>query len=178
MSGSVPVSRYTVDDLDRLPDDGNRYEVVDGGLLVTPAPGTRHQRAVGRLFVLLNGACRPDQEVLPAPVNFVIGPLDVPQPDLIVASVASISERGVEGQALLVVEVLSPTTRITDTTVKVAKYAEAGVAWYWIVDPDEPSLTVLRLTSGGYEEEAVVRGEEPYRAELPMLVTVAPASLV
>lgn len=169
---------YAVDNLDELPDDGNRYEIVDGSLLVTPAPGTRHQRVVRRLLVLLDGACRPGQEVFDAPINFVIGPVDIPQPDLIVADREHISDRGVEGTALLVVEVASPRTKTADRTLKRAKYAEAGVPVYWIVDPDEPSLAVLRLVSGSYVDEVVVRGDESYTAEWPLLVTVVPGALV
>ena len=172
-----PQDAYAFADLEHLPDDGLRYEIVDGSLLVTPAPGTRHQRVVRRLLVLLDAACASGQEVFTAPVNFVISPTDVPQPDLIVAGRGHISDRGVEGTALLVVEVLSDRTMTADRTVKAAKYAQAGVPSYWIVDPDEPSVTALSLAGDVYVEDAVVRGNEPYRAQRPFPVTVVPAQL-
>lgn len=169
---------WTIDDLDHLPDDGNRYELLDGSLLVTPAPNTRHQRAVARLHLLLAAACPSGQEVFFAPVDFVIGRLDVPQPDLILAEADHVSLRGIEGHALLVVEVVSPRTRTADRTLKRAKYAEARVPWYWIVHADEPSVTILRLEDDHYAEEAVVGSSERYDVTAPLAVTIAPADLV
>lgn len=113
-----------------------------------------------------------------APVDFVIGHLDVPQPDLILAEAANISLRGIEGRALLVVEVLSPRTRTTDRTLKRAKYAEARVPWYWIVDPDAASVAILALDGDHYAEHHVVGADERYAVTAPLAVTIAPADLL
>ena len=76
------------------------------------------------------------------------------------------------------VEVLSSSTRRIDLGTKRLAYQDAGVPAYWLVDPDIPSVTVLRLAGGSYLEEAVVTGEEAYDADFPYPVTVVPARLV
>src|SRR5439155_27378598 len=87
---SVPVAlpwgrSLTVEDVDALPDDGHRYELLDGTLLVTPAPATIHQRIVLRLAALLLAAKGPEHDVLPAPTDWVVSPSTKFQPDVIVA---------------------------------------------------------------------------------------------
>ncbi len=89
----------------------------------------------------------------------------------------AIGARAIERPPLLVVEVLSPSGRGRDLSGKCRIYAEGGAAWYWVVDPDEPSLTVLRLVGDAYEEEARVTGSEAYETEQPFPVRVAPAEL-
>ena len=90
---------------------------------------------------------------------------------------AAIDENPFRGIPLLAVEVLSPSTRAWDLGLKRLKYAEAGLGWFWVVDVDDRTLTVLRLVDGGYEEEAVVRGDEPYEAPPPLHVKLAPGDL-
>ena len=168
----------TVDDLERLPDDGHRYELVDGTLIVTPAPATAHQRCVVRLVVLLAAAAGPDLEVLVAPYDWVVGPATLFQPDVLVARRADLGPKRLERPPVLAVEVLSPSTRRVDVATKRLAYADAGVPHYWLVDPDGPSLTALRLGGGSYVEEASVAGAEGWTAGSPVPVTVVPAALV
>lgn len=168
-----------LEDLDATPDDGNRYEILDNAIVMTPPPNPGHQTVVTRLLVLLHpltGAA--GLEVMPAPVGWRVGPGQVPEPDLIVAPTGSITHRAVEGPPVLVVEVLSPSGRGRDLYEKRRIYAAGRAAWYWIVDPDEPSLTVLRLAGQGYEEVARVTGSEPYAASEPVQVRVVAADLV
>ncbi|MGH9067666.1 MAG: Uma2 family endonuclease [Acidimicrobiales bacterium] len=168
-----------LEDLFATPEDGNRYEVLDGALVMTPPPGTDHQGVVLELAVVLLRAARPlGFRVLPAPVAWRIGPGQVPEPDLVVAAPEVITKRAVEGPPVLVVEVLSPTGRDRDLSEKRRIYARGGAPTYWIVDPAEPSLTVLRLAGDHYDEEATVVGASAYLTEDPFPVRVVPADLL
>ena len=168
----------TEDDLGALPDDGHRYEILDGSLLVTPAPNLRHQRCVTRLVVLLEGARLPGHEVLTAPFDVRLSRITVLQPDLLVAHKADFTPARLEGPPILAVEVLSPSTRRIDSSLKRLAYEAAGVPAYWLVDPDAPSLTVLELDAGRYVERATVTGKEPFHATVPFPVTVIPRRLL
>ena len=168
-----------LEDLYNTPDDGNRYEILDGALLMTPAPGAEHQDAVGSLLELLREPARQlGFKALPAPMAWRIGPGNVPEPDVVVASKDLISSRAIEGPPVLVIEVLSPSGRARDLYEKRRIYAEGGAGWYWIVDPIEPSLTVLRLAAAGYVDEAYVVGDEAYETREPLSVRVVPADLL
>lgn len=182
---SRPVGdRYTVDDLDRLPDDGLRYELLDGMLVVSPAPILWHQEAVFSLAVLLRAACPRALHVLVAPVDWRPSRTTNLQPDVVVARRSDLL--AVEGlknlvaPPVLAVEVLSPSTRHLDRISKLAIYQGAGVPSYWLVDPSptDPSLQVLELRDGHYVEVAHVHGDEEWTAERPFPVTVRPSALV
>jgi len=171
-------SPLTYDDLQGMPDDGHRYELVDGVLLVTPAPGTIHQTCVVSLVALLHAARDRDHSVLVAPYDYRVRSTTVLQPDLLVARRADLGERMLERVPLLVVEVHSPSTRLADLGTKRLAYESAGVPCYWMVDPDQPRLTVLSLSDGRYVEEASVAGDQPYEASYPFTMTVVPSRLV
>ena len=102
----------------------------------------------------------------------------IPEPNLIVAAPAVLTDRAVEGAPLLVVEVLSSSGRNRDLFEKRRVYADGRAGEYWIVDPDVPSLTVLRLAGDGYDEVAVVAGENAYETTEPFAVRVVPADIV
>ncbi len=137
--------RWDRHELEALPDDGNRYELIDGVLVVSPAPRWRHQRVSFRLGQVL-GACVPDGlEVLAAPFDVILGDDSVLQPDLLVARVEALAERGLVGPPLLAIEILSPGTASIDRHVKKDRLRRAGCPHYWIVDPDEPSITAWHL---------------------------------
>jgi Uma2 family endonuclease len=177
--GMVSGRALDLEDLDATPDDGNRYEVLDGAIVMTPPSGTSHQGVSAELLVLLHAAVRPlGLRVYSAPVAWRIGPGQVPEPDLIVATPDLVTDRAVEGPPVLVVEVLSPTGRGRDLHEKRRIYAEGRAAWYWIVDPAGPSLTLLRLVGEAYEEQARVMGAQAYEAAEPFPVRVVPAELV
>lgn len=170
----------TVQDVWDIPDDGHRYELLEGVLIVTPAPGAGHQMCAARLWSLLDAARGPDDLVLLAPFDWVAGPQTLLQPDILVArraDVAATGDKRLERPPLLVVEVASLSTRMVDRGTKRLAFQAAGVPAYWLVEPDEPSLTVLRLRDGAYVEEARVTGEEAYRATEPFDVTVVPSRL-
>jgi len=119
----------------------------------------------------------PDLEVFVAPLDFRPTRRRSVQPDVLVTRRVDVGPKNLERPPLLVVEVLSPTTRAKDALLKRHVYEAAGVPTYWLVDPDEPSLTVLELRDGRYEEVAVVRGDERYAATRPYAVDVVPNAL-
>ena len=164
-------------ELDRMPDDGHRYELVDGALLVTPAPAHIHQRVVSNLVVLLKSACPPELEALVAPFDVVLSADTVLQPDLLVAARADFTKRDLPMAPLLAVEVLSPSARRIDLMLKFSRFEAAGCAAYWVVDPDTPSLIAWELRDGAYTQVAKVTGTEPARLTSPFDVAVVPADL-
>lgn len=148
------------EDYARIPADGKRHEILDGELYVTPAPTPQHQRLSKRLQRRLEDHFegRGLGEVFNAPIDMILGQHDIAQPDiLVVADPAQVSGRGIEGAPLLIVEVLSPSTRAQDRGIKLRRYANLGVAHYWILDPDAESLECLRLEVGAYRPVADVR---------------------
>ncbi len=150
------------DDLAGMPeDDGLIREILDGELIVTPAPSPRHQRVSKRLQRQLERYFEPRGigEVFNAPVDTILGPHDVVEPDLLlVTSPATVSDRAIEGPPTLVVEILSPSTAARDRNLKRRRYAAAGVTHYWLVDIDVRRIECLRLTAGGYVPAAEARG--------------------
>jgi Uma2 family endonuclease len=172
---NMPLTRA---DLDRLPDDGRRYELIDGVLLVSPAPAIRHQIVAGNLSDLLRRACPPDRLALFAPVDVVLGTDTVLQPDLVVAAKEDFGEQDLPVAPLLAVEVLSPSTRRIDVMLKFSRYESAGCPAYWVVDPDTPSLIAWELQDGAYVQVAKATGDEAVRLTSPYEVTVVPADLI
>lgn len=151
--------RYRVDDLYNFPEDGKRYEIVQGELLVTPAPTGGHQSIVTDLVIRLGVYLRANR----AASRVMVGPADIiydeqtwVQPDLFVAPDHEITNdwRACRN-LLLVVEVVSPSSVRGDRVEKRRAYLEHGVATYWVVDPDarvveewHPGSEVPQLISG------------------------------
>lgn len=132
---------WTVEMVRALPDDGNRYEVVGGELLVTPAPSWRHQRALGRLYRALDQYLREHSlgEAIFAPADIEFDERNLVEPDLFVVPLVqgAVPRDWLEvGRLLLAVEVLSPTTARRDRFIKRRLYQAQGVPEYWIVDLD------------------------------------------
>lgn len=169
----------SVAEFEALPDDGNRYELIDGTVYVTPPPAWAHQVALGELHVVLHRAAPPGVAVVETP-GYHAGPLSILIPDLVVARHPAPGEKYVTEPPLLLVEALSPSTRRHDRVRKLRVYERAGAAAYWILDPDpaDPSLLVFARVGGRLTEQAQVRGSEPYAATAPFAVTVVPADLV
>lgn len=168
----------TRDDLDAMPDDGHRYELLDGILVVSPAPRRIHQRASFRLSVLLDSALPADLEILPAPFDVALADDTVMQPDLVVARIEDLTERDLPTAPVLAVEVLSPSSRGIDLLLKKDRLERAGCARYWVVDPEEPSITAWALTDGAYRQVARAVGDETFELAEPFDVCMVPAELV
>src|SRR4051794_29074029 len=175
----LPQSRpLTRSDLDALPDDGHRYELIDGVLIVTPAPSWQHQTIVGEIHVLLHAACPAHLQVLLAPFDVVLALNTVVQPDLLVARRSDLTLRDLPTAPVLAVEVLSPSTRLIDLSLKRARYERSGVPAYWVVDPERPSITAFDLCDGVYAETAAVVGEDTFRPTAPYDLEIVPAQLL
>ncbi len=175
----LPFGRpLTVEDLQTMPDDGHRYELLDGTLLVSPGPSWAHQEVAGRLYLCLMDACPEDLRVIIAPFAVRLGPHTELQPDVLIARFSDLTPADLPVAPLLAVEVRSPSTALVDLNLKRAAYGRAGVISYWIIDPLEPSITILELTRDGcYVETAHARGEETVSVQQPFPVTLVPSDL-
>lgn len=158
-------NRLSVREYADLPDDGRRYEILDGELAVTPAPTTRHQTVSRRIQFALYEAFeqRGLGEVYNAPVDVILDEHTVVQPDLAFVRVERrelIEEHAIVGPPDLVVEILSPPTRRRDVLVKARLYARFGVEHYWVVDPAVDRVDFYRLEDGRYALVAAVSAPE------------------
>ena len=172
----LPLTRA---DLDAMPDDGHRYELIDGVLVVSPSPSGRHQDAVLELAVRLRSASPDGLWVMIAPFDVALGEDTVMIPDVLVARTSDLTDRDLPLPPVLAVEVLSPSTRRFDLMTKRSRFVSAGTPSYWAVDPVEPSLTAWELDeSGSYRQVAHVVGGEVFRASKPFPVDIVPVDLV
>lgn len=170
---------FTVHDLEGMPDDGRRYELIDGELLVSPAPGLRHQTIAYQLHRLLDGACPDHLYVLSAPFAVQTDVSNEVQPDVLVARFDELTDKNLPAAPVLAVEVLSPSGRLIDLNLKRAAYERMGTPSYWILDPNVPDLTVLELDADGrYQEVTRVLGDEVFDALRPFPVRVVPTELL
>ena len=143
----MPLSRtdWTVEMVHALPDDGNRYEVVDGELLMTPAPTRTHQSAVLLLATALNSYVRSKAlgVAMTSPADIKLDDAGMVQPDVFVEGLIDGRQAGAWNAGaplLLVVEVLSPSTARGDRTIKRQRFQRAGIPQYWIVDLDARTI--------------------------------------
>lgn len=148
-------SVFTYADYKELPEDGYRYEILNGDLVREPSPRPMHQIISGNLFATLRQFALEHRLglVLDAPVDVVLSEVNVLEPDLIFIprdETALLTEENIAGAPTLVVEILSPSTRKRDLTVKRRIYESFRVKEYWLVDPDSRTINVLALTETGY----------------------------
>jgi Uma2 family endonuclease len=153
----------TYDDLLNTPDDHQRYEIIQGELFVSPSPMTTHQRVITRLIRLLDAAVDEHDLglLLVGPVDVRLGMHTVVAPDLVFVRaerVDIVQKQLIEGPPDLVIEVASPSTRRRDIVQKAAAYAEAGVAEYWLPDPERRSFRMLVLRDGLFKDVEQVDG--------------------
>ncbi|MFE3546061.1 Uma2 family endonuclease [Nocardia sp. NPDC059177] len=181
--------RWTATDLDQMPDDGLRYEVLNGQLVVNVAPKPMHQWLIKRLTQVLDAAVPVDRVVLDG-VGTLIGD-DEPIPDLMVVTGAiDWQGRGIPaGQVELAVEVVSKSTTLQDRLVKPVLYAQAGIPTYWrfeinsfkgrLVDEQLPVLFAYSLgTEGEYELTHRASAGSPVTLRAPFEVTFDPGGLL
>ncbi|MDP2959699.1 MAG: Uma2 family endonuclease [Longimicrobiales bacterium] len=159
---------WTYDEYARLPDDGNRYEVIDGEVQVTPSPSPMHQHILATLIIALRlyverealGVVLPDVDLLFVEGQFL-------RPDLLFVPAArrgGITSRGVEQAPGLVIEILSPSSGSVDRVKKPRRYRDFGVPEYWVVDPEERVVWVWRFAAGATDAERV-EGRLAWRPE-------------
>ena len=168
MTTALKPRAWTYKDYLGFPEGGPlRYEVIDGELYMTPAPNIRHQKISGNLFSMIHLflSRNPLGEVFSAPCDVVFStdPLQVVQPDLVFVSASRasiVTEQNIQGVPDLVVEILSEGTMLRDRKQKFRLYERFGVPEYWIVDQEENTLSVFRLSEGEYPEPVVLRKED------------------
>lgn len=177
---SIPTGRpFTVADLETMPDDGNRYELIDGMLLVSPAPTWGHQEMAFAAAIELRCSCPRDLRVLIAPFAVQTAFDSEVQPDVLVARFTDLTPKHLPAAPVLAAEVASPSTALHDRNTKKAHYERMGVPSYWLLDPTGPgSLTVFELSGGRYEQAAHVAGDEAHHAVRPFPVVIVPARLL
>lgn len=179
MAITKPAGTWTYEDLFSLPDDGRRYEIIEGELYEMPAPSWAHATVIANLIsaliplvVMLGGRWRT------APLDVFFQGAEPVQPDIIVLlpeSQAHPTERGVEGPPDVLVEVLSPSNRGHDLLTKRALYARAGVREYWLVDPEARTIEILTLDRDAFHLAVAASGDESPVSPLlgPLPVTAA-----
>ena len=158
MTQQKPKIKFTVADYMTTPED-RRYQLLDGDLILAPAPTIRHQRILRRLAVLLDELAVENGlgEVFLAPCDVVLSNYDVFQPDILFVSNERrglITEANIQGAPDLVVEILSPATAQHDREYKRTLYSRHGVREYWLVDPEEDSVEVWTESGTGLVQTA------------------------
>jgi Uma2 family endonuclease len=166
-------AKLTFEDFLLFPDDGKQHELIDGEHFVTPAPHLRHQRVSQNLFVLLHAHVRENGlgQVFYAPVDVVLTPFDVVEPDLLFVATGRLAILGanVEGAPDLVVEILSPSTRRRDEVLKRDLYDFGGVREYWLVDIEAASIKAYRREGERFARPQVLTAADGDALRSPLL---------
>ena len=154
-----------------MPEDGRRYQLIEGDLDVTPAPSATHQRVSRNLEFFLTDHIRRHRlgVILYAPIDVLLAPDTVVQPDVVFVSRerrSLVTERGIEGPPDLVVEVLSPKTRRLDRTTKMRVFARFGVRECWLVDPEAQTFEIFTLSGSAYVLVQAASGSETASSDL------------
>lgn len=168
---------WTVDDLADLPDDGLRYELVDGSLHVSPPPTVRHDYVVGRLLIVLDRVLSGSWRVVPGG-GIRFDARNYRQPDLMVVRMAALdSPLASPEDVLLAVEVMSPSSVTEDRLVKPAQYARAGIPHYWRLERGDLPVLVTHVLEGEvyrevgrFADEVVIDQPVPLRIGLARLL--------
>ena len=166
----------TVEDLEALPDDGRRYELIGGAIVMTPAPIPGHQTFLLELAVVLRREVPPGHKLFITPIDYDLPDGHRVQPDVIIVPVESIGEKRLAGPALLIVEIVSPGSNVHDRITKRAVYEEAGVPAYWIIDPAAGHFLALRLSENG-TYGPYVDTDGPVTVDWPVAVSFGVAEL-
>ncbi|MDA0637436.1 Uma2 family endonuclease [Nonomuraea sp. MCN248] len=172
---------FTVDDLLKFPDDGNRYELFNGSLLVSPAPTSQHQLAITFMMEILLKALPGDLIPLTT-INLKVSDKDFLIPDLVVVPRERARTAGLmftPSDVALAVEIVSPSTKLRDRAFKTEAYAAVGIPSYWRVELGEgPVLYVYDLVDGDvYGPPAVHKAGTVAELAEPFPVSFDPAEL-
>lgn len=162
--------KFTYQDYLLTPED-KRYELIDGDLLMTPAPTWKHQTVASRLFERLNDWIRKNRlgEVRFSPVDVILSDEDVVQPDLLFIAkehLKKITEKNVQGAPDLVIEILSPGTEKRDRLIKPKLYGRHGVREYWIVDPESKTIEVMGWVGSDFKTLQVYPENASFKSPL------------
>jgi Uma2 family endonuclease len=169
---------WTYEDLFSLPDDGRRYEIIEGVLYEMPSPNLAHATVIANLIAMLIPLVnRLGGRWFTAPLAVFFQGADPVQPDILVLLPGwegRLARRGPEGAPDLAIEVLSPSNRGHDLLTKRALYARAGVREYWLVDPDARTIEILVLDRDAFHLAVTASGSDipvsPLLGPLPIAV--------
>jgi Uma2 family endonuclease len=172
-----PAGGWTTDDLDALPEDGIRRELIDGVIFVSPSPTVNHQIIAGRLMVALEETC-PEEWVVTQGVEIRISRVRSLTQDVLVTTAAAAARNPSKFQpheVVLAVEIVSPTSRAMDRLMKPALYAQAGVPFYWRVEfEDDIVVHTHRLDPGREiyaptgEHASTIESDQPWPISIPV----------
>lgn len=154
---------WTYADYAALPDDGSRFEIIDGVLYLMPGPTSIHQAVLSWFvyYLMAHVQVAGRGRVFAAPLDLLLPGAQPVQPDLMVLlnhKRHMISERGIEGPPDIVVEIASPGTRTHDRSTKLGVYARGGVPEYWLAEPADRTIELLALEDGAYRSLGVYTG--------------------
>ncbi len=175
-------SPMTYEQYRALPEDGNRYQVIEGELHMTAAPLVSHQQISGNLQFILESYVREHDwgKVFAAPIEIYLGEKDFVQPDLVCVAKSRleiVKEKNIVGAPDLVIEILSPSTVKVDRVLKMNTYARHRVPHYWIVDPAAQTLEAFEWENGSYRLSAAHAEEEEFQPALFPGMTIHLAEL-
>jgi Uma2 family endonuclease len=171
---------WTEEEFLALPDRGQRHELLDGSLLVTPAPSSEHQQVARRLANALEAAAPDGLEVVEA-VNVRVGPSRILIPDVVVTRHLGDTLVYDAAEVVLVAEVVSPSTVATDRLLKPELYAAAGIGWCLRVElplGEPPELIAYRRSGGRYVEHGRAQPGRALRLPGPIALRLDLAALL
>ena len=163
--------KFTYEDYLHLPDDGKRYQVIEGEVYMVPAPAPFHQDILRRLMVVLGNfvESRGLGRIYFAPCDVILSEENVVQPDIFFIfreRESIITEKNIQGAPYLIVEVLSPYTAKLDKSLKRELYEKFEVREYWLVDPDNREVEILTLKEGCYHSQGIFTWESTFQSPL------------
>jgi prepilin-type processing-associated H-X9-DG protein len=168
-------AKITWEDLERMPPDGMRHEIINGEHVVNAAPNLFHQDVSRNLEMILLNFVKEHRlgKIYDSPVNVLFGDGSVVDPDLVFVGNdrrSILKRKYIEGAPDLIVEILSDSTRRYDEIAKRALYERFGVTEYWLVDPDACTVKVYRRgASGSYGHPVLVTAAEDKTLTTPLL---------
>jgi Uma2 family endonuclease len=173
---------YTYQDYIALPDDGKRYEIIEGELYMSPAPAITHQIILKRLLYLIEDFLihNPIGELLPAPTDVILSEINVLQPDLLFVAKENyeiLTHENVRGAPDLVIEIISPGTAKRDRTNKLETYSQFGVREYWIVDEERQTVEVWRQQGSKLACKAILTATQTLETSLLPGIEIALAQV-
>ena len=171
---SARSTKFTYDDFVNFPNDRKRHEIIDGEHYVTPSPNTKHQAVSVYLVSSIHIYLRqhPIGHVFSAPFDVVLSDLDVVEPDLLYISrerLTVLTKADVRGAPDLVVEILSPGTRLADERTKLKLYERFGVREYWVVDPERDLVIVHRRDGEAFAQAIELKASDDGALTTPLL---------
>jgi len=154
-----------------FPDNGKRHEIIDGEHFMTPSPSTKHQRISRNLEWIIESFLKKEKrgELFDAPCDVVLSDHDIVVPDLVYISRENkdiITQDNIQGSPDLIIEILSPSNRNYDQVLKKDLYEAHGVREYWIIDPDQETVEVYKLSGNRFSDPVIYQNDDLLLTEI------------